>query len=406
MVDELEVSYHEGWDPGARAAVGALSPEVARGRDHAGEQYAVLLSSAGRPVAVIEIAWGAHYCATWLLDEEGRRDFVAEGRVLAEGRLFIKRLRQWVYADAGRPEFDDVAERRTWVVRLDGQLWLQHEPSGSRGGRTDTGREVSPDDYWMDVPEFGDWGALAGFLAIRGELSGEVVLREVPGVEGEGLPPEERPWHPPRPLRPGRIDLLFTEGTRHRLTTGEEVTVEVWRAGAGRFSSGKVAAADPGWLDSDVAPFTTAVSPGEYDLVLSRLRLDDPPEAAIVAAARLEISEQPVASWELALRDGQDPRTLGEGEFFGFGVDAGLGCFVDAAALPSLAEIVEEAWEETFSGDETGPAHEFTDPGTGANLIAFRSGFGDGSYPTWIGRDERGGVACFVADMLVVDEPL
>ncbi|MGN9813547.1 DUF4241 domain-containing protein [Micromonospora sp. BQ11] len=29
------------------------------------------------------------------------------------------------------------------------------------------------------------------------------------------------------------------------------------------------------------------------------------------------------------------------------------------------------------------------------------SGWGDGAYPTWIGRDADGTVACFVADMLL-----
>ena len=43
-----------------------------------------------------------------------------------------------------------------------------------------------------------------------------------------------------------------------------------------------------------------------------------------------------------------------------------------------------------------------TDPESGANLIAFQSGWGDGSYPVWIGRSADGEVACFVADMLLL----
>jgi len=38
-----------------------------------------------------------------------------------------------------------------------------------------------------------------------------------------------------------------------------------------------------------------------------------------------------VVAWELALRAGQDPRLLGDGEFYGFGVDAGMACLVAAA---------------------------------------------------------------------------
>jgi hypothetical protein len=121
-----------------------------------------------------------------------------------------------------------------------------------------------------------------------------------------------------------------------------------------------------------------------------------------VAAARLTVRDEPVASWELALRPDQDPRLLGDGEFFGFGVDAGMGCFVDAEAAEALAGIVEETYEDAFEDLLSDQAVEVSDPATGANLIAFPSGWGDGAYPTWIGRTTDGEVACFVADMLVL----
>lgn len=38
---------------------------------------------------------------------------------------------------------------------------------------------------------------------------------------------------------------------------------------------------------------------------------------------------------------------------------------------------------------------------SGSNLIAYQSGWGDGSYPTWIGRGHGGNVTCFVSDMLL-----
>jgi len=34
-------------------------------------------------------------------------------------------------------------------------------------------------------------------------------------------------------------------------------------------------------------------------------------------------------------------------------------------------------------------------------VVAWASGWGDGAYPTWIGRDSSGEIACFVADMLL-----
>ncbi|MFD9736365.1 DUF4241 domain-containing protein [Umezawaea sp. NPDC059074] len=45
-----------------------------------------------------------------------------------------------------------------------------------------------------------------------------------------------------------------------------------------------------------------------------------------------------------------------------------------------------------------------SDPKSGATLVAFGSGWGDGSYPVWGGRTAEGAVACFVADMLLLHD--
>ena len=71
------------------------------------------------------------------------------------------------------------------------------------------------------------------------------------------------------------------------------------------------------------------------------VRFDDNPDRARVAAAKLVVVDEPVASWESALR-----RHAGR----------------------------------------------------------FGSGWGDGSYPVRVGRTAEGAVACFVADMLLLHD--
>ena len=103
-----------------------------------------------------------------------------------------------------------------------------------------------------------------------------------------------------------------------------------------------------------------------------------------------------------ALLDGQDERLLGEGEFYGFGVDAGTAAFTDATAAPDLGR---RYWDDLVAGTQVEDVHGVAvvdDPANGTNLVAYPSGRGDGSYPVWVGRDREGEVTCFVADMLVL----
>ena len=82
-------------------------------------------------------------------------------------------------------------------------------------------------------------------------------------------------------------------------------------------------------------------------------------------------------------------------------MDAGLGCFFDYAALPALQPVAKEA-EDTLYDIRDDEGCLLTDPASGATLIAYRSGFGDGFYPTWIGRTAAAEIVCFVSDMLLL----
>ncbi|MFD0857013.1 DUF4241 domain-containing protein, partial [Actinomadura adrarensis] len=383
--------------------VGALSTDVARERDRAGEQYTVLLSSGERPLLLIDVAWAGYYCSVWLIDDEGRRYFHIDTRLLDEGHLVPVEMCRWFYDDAAWPEFDTRAARRTWEYHQSGQLLIRDEQGGWRGGAHVTVHEYDPEPSRIAVPGFDYWRLFGDFLRLDGwELAEDLVVTNATVSESEELPVDERPWRPPRPLRPRGMEELFTPGTRYLIGDMGEVSVEIERTGTQHIPSGQVIAADPGAMGFGVEPFTTTVPPGNYDLVLAWVRFTDNPEHRRVAAAKLLIRDSPVVTWELALCSGQDPRTLGEDGFFGFAVDGGTGCFVDATATEALARIYEETFDDLLREGVAVP--EFTDPHTGANLFAYRAGWGDGYYPTWIGRDRDGAVVCLVADMLIVGD--
>jgi hypothetical protein len=423
IVDRLAVSYWEGWDPRARAAVGPLSLAVAAERDRAGQQYAVLLAAAGRPAALIEVAWGEIYCGVHFFDPQLRRVFTFDCRLLAERRLFMLASKQWRYADAAQPEFDENASRREFQVSPDGQARgeIYGAPGEPSGGYTPD--PPASGSYWLDVPRFGGWGPLIrafsdALAALDLEVTDAVILDDCSDPGGEGLPDGPKPFHPPRPLQPEHLDLLFTAGARIIFDTGDNpfgigdtVIVELRPAGVLRMPSGQLIATDPGWIGID-EPYTATVAPGAYPVLLSLVRWVDDPDHSRVAAAKLIIGDDPVVSWEQALRPGEDLRHLADGQFFGFGVDAGKACFCDVLVAPAMKRLLwpsvsdpaetpasRQLFETLNNGDNC--AAELGDLESGANLIAFSSGWGDGAYPTWIGRTSTGDIGCFVIDMLL-----
>ncbi|MFS8095587.1 DUF4241 domain-containing protein [Lentzea alba] len=391
MTNSLGVVYCEGWDPERRVISGRLPVAVARERDRTGEQYAFCLVDVDRVVRVCEIAWAARFARTWHLDEHGRRTKKSEYRVL-DGRLFLLRSHEWTYPDAEQPEFDEKVSGSLEIRNSPDGTSRRHEaPQGYAGYSTERTLKVDATSFFRDVPQFSDWAAFA-------EIDADLVEQD------EVHQPAEPPWRPAVPMRPDGMDSAFRPGLRWQLPDTTAV-VEVVEAGTVRLPTGRLVASDPAWLDADLAPFTTTLPPGDYRVELSVLRFDDHPNHERVAAAKLIVSPDTVVSWELALEPGQDTLLLGDDQFYGFGVDAGMGCFVDAAACGALEEMISEAMDENRDLLEAvAETHStvLTEPTSGTTLVAYSSGWGDGSYPTWIGRTASGEVACFVSDMLIL----
>ncbi|WP_410601542.1 DUF4241 domain-containing protein [Amycolatopsis sp. lyj-90] len=214
-----------------------------------------------------------------------------------------------------------------------------------------------------------------------------------------------QPAEPAPPLRRDGFDELFRTG-REVLAGKEPAVVEVVELGALDLPSGRVLGGDPTTINDltePPVPFVVRVPPGAYPVSVAKVRIAGPTEHLRVAAARLTIRPEPVTRWELALVKGEDPAELGPNEFYGYGVDAGLGAFVDADAVPALCRLVGEDLEGPLIKALDGPeAALVRDPVSGLNVSAFGSGWGDGSYPTWIGYTAKGDVARFVTDFHVI----
>ncbi|MEV0413021.1 DUF4241 domain-containing protein [Streptomyces sp. NPDC050448] len=216
------------------------------------------------------------------------------------------------------------------------------------------------------------------------------------------------------PIAAPDFSWFFTPGSTFSYEEGPTGTLSVVDGGELWLPTGRVVACDPfiGLGGGYVSPFTAEAAPGRYRVEVAMATLTEPGEAPAadphlrVAAARLVITDTPAVTWELAVKDGQDPAELGEDGFFGYGVDAGTGSFYDAAADDSFPDCEGDEgplWDAFEAAGHRASVH-LVEGENGHNLAAFSSGFGDGHYPTWVGRDAAGTVTCFVTDFFVVPD--
>ena len=177
----------------------------------------------------------------------------------------------------------------------------------------------------------------------------------------------------------GGVELaaLFTDG----LQAGD-LELRVERIATLLLSSGKIVACDP-LVFPDEPAFERAVRPGAYpvDVVIAKL-----PDQQRIAAARVTFSSGTPVRFEPA-------RT--------YGVDAGVGCFMDAETARVLLRAMHEVWDnyrdDVLSaeiGDRDWVDHR--PAGTAGNVVIVHSGWGDGIYASYGGVDESGAPLCLV----------
>lgn len=179
--------------------------------------------------------------------------------------------------------------------------------------------------------------------------------------------------------------------------------VELERRSLGRvdIGDGRVHACDP-LVPMDTAPLAQRLTPGQYEVILFVVIGTEHGAAGAkmernCAAALLCSSETPV-SWELASREG------GPSDAAAYGVDSGTGGFMGSSAMGPLVDG-DELGQAIISALD-GKLGAIVSTADGISVAAFRSGIGDGTYDTWLGRDARGEPAVILTDfeMLASEE--
>ena len=207
------------------------------------------------------------------------------------------------------------------------------------------------------------------------------------------------------------VDIAFSSGSL--LQHGTPYEFQCLEIGQLVVTSGALAASDP-FVFPNPPPFTQSIPAGRYPVSVAIACCGTGDERdERVAFARVELSNLPVVSWSMALTERQDSSGLEHDGYFGYGVDAGTGCFMDPVAGQLLAERTEQD-DEYFNViiDEMQKTYRDTrswldwcpSPEQAANIICVSSGWGDGHYPSFVGFCGEGRLCAVLTDFLILSD--
>lgn len=187
-------------------------------------------------------------------------------------------------------------------------------------------------------------------------------------------------------------------------------SINVIHMGNVELTSGRIVAADP-LAQPDRPALARTVAPGEYPVTLYQA-------FGRIAAASMRFAEGRPDRWELAVLPGQDPATLKDDEIFGYPVDAGVGCYMDAQTLALIDERQAQVqaqkpgadinyYDDVLAADldANKSIYALHRPVAGkkGNVAVFWSGWGDGFYPVFWGLDRDGHALVLLTDFGLIE---
>jgi hypothetical protein len=184
-----------------------------------------------------------------------------------------------------------------------------------------------------------------------------------------------------------------------------DATIRQQRVADLSLPTGKLVATDA-FVFTEAQPFETPLPCGVFPIILSVAQFSNNDQRVAFASIRFRDSTPVV--WDMLTLDNQDSSKLEDGQFFGYGVDSGTGCFIDEVAAKVLDRKMAddpEFYQQMMTEMERTYVHTWSwlnMPFGKGNLVAFSSGFGDGAYATYAGFDSAGEISIVVTDFSVV----
>lgn len=205
-------------------------------------------------------------------------------------------------------------------------------------------------------------------------------------------------------------DVLVCPTDLETYFTSDEILgqkMETMAIGNVSLPSGKIVVRDPlVYLSSNEKPYFIQAPKGNFPVTVAVAKSEDWGER--YAVVKVEFTKEKPAVYREALIGIEDLEDVTEDDFFGFSVDAGLGCITDAEVLPFVDQFVastdvDNLYDDYFAGifaqsykdrpdnqRDAGDWINWTVPNTDYQIPMFASGFGDGSYPVYFAYDANG----------------
>ena len=145
------------------------------------------------------------------------------------------------------------------------------------------------------------------------------------------------------------------------------------------------------------------------------------------ACVKVEFNKNKPIVYELAVTGNEkEMDKAGEDNFYGFGVDAGMGCVADKKSQDEYSKYWKKLEEEEEADNpfddifddllienakkypkyqrDYGDWANFIIPNTDLNIPIFASGWGDGDYPCYFGYDEKGELCGFYIHFIDIEK--
>lgn len=172
--------------------------------------------------------------------------------------------------------------------------------------------------------------------------------------------------------------------------------------------SGRVLACDPIHM-YDLDPFTREIAPGRYPITLG-VAEERAGGTKRVVYSMIRLRDEAPVEWDLAKKARPSFDAHEDVEVHGFGVDVGLGSYMDLGAGNLLRQRMDA--DDGFHNDifeaveENEPewANIVIDPTTGLNIVVFETGSGDGMFLSYWGYNDTGHIVCLVTDFGIIAE--